>query len=436
MTLPGLLNLIFAYILKKKYLCAREYRLQPMNIRYKAVYILLLVLAFALVPAMKAGSQVRNSEASDSLEVSLLTCSPGPAIYELYGHTAIRVRNNRSGEDWVFNYGMFDFKTPHFVWRFMRGETDYFLGVEPYSDFISSYAKHGRGVTAQLLNLTGYEKKKLFASLSATALIKGWTYRYDFLYDNCTTRAVDEVTDCMYESVEWPLKIVDGRSQRDVIHEFARVSPWAKFGQDLILGSEIDHPADLRELMFSPIYAERFFAGAKVTGTDGSKKPLVSRTFELVKPNSEIIGSYFPITPLIASILLLLVISAFSYFDFKKAKLSLYIDLPLMLLQGGAGCIVFFLFAFSSHPAVGSNWLLLFLNPLHILYMPLKSFSDKCGFGLYYYWSQLIVIIFLVFGAALGLQSLPEELYIIFAAYVLRSATSIVVTRRNIRLSH
>ena len=37
--------------------------------------------------------------------------------------------------DWVFNYGTFSFAQPHFVWRFVKGETDYELGVVPYALF-------------------------------------------------------------------------------------------------------------------------------------------------------------------------------------------------------------------------------------------------------------------------------------------------------------
>ena len=66
---------------------------------------------------------------ADSVEVSLLTCSPGTEVYSLYGHTAIRVKSYTTGEDWVFNYGVFSFNRPNFIWRFTRGECDY--QIEP-----------------------------------------------------------------------------------------------------------------------------------------------------------------------------------------------------------------------------------------------------------------------------------------------------------------
>ena len=41
----------------------------------------------------------------DSVSVSLITCYPGPEIYKLYGHTALRVRYGE--RDVMFNYGVF-----------------------------------------------------------------------------------------------------------------------------------------------------------------------------------------------------------------------------------------------------------------------------------------------------------------------------------------
>ena len=70
---------------------------------------ILLSLLAALIMACPARAQ------RDSLRISLITCEPGAAIYELYGHTAIRVQDFTKGQDVVFNYGLFDFNTPQ--WR-------------------------------------------------------------------------------------------------------------------------------------------------------------------------------------------------------------------------------------------------------------------------------------------------------------------------------
>ena len=57
------------------------------------------------------------------LDVSLLTCFPGQEVFELYGHTAIRITDGAT-MDRVYNFGLFSFNQPHFIYRFVKGETD------------------------------------------------------------------------------------------------------------------------------------------------------------------------------------------------------------------------------------------------------------------------------------------------------------------------
>ena len=237
--------------------------------------ILLFLLSFAGVAAQGEGLSVPDG---DELEVSLLTCTPGKKIYELYGHTAVRVKDLRNGEDWVFNYGMFSFKQPNFVARFVAGKTDYQLGVEPMEHFLAVYRRDGRGVDEQVLRLTANEKERIFKTLLTESLPENATYRYNFLYNNCTTRAIDLIDIAAGGQIEWPEAAADSKgrakSLRDIIHEFSAASPWDRFGQDLVLGCEIDAPATRRHQSFSPIYAENFLAAARRRLPDGTVQPL------------------------------------------------------------------------------------------------------------------------------------------------------------------
>ena len=117
------------------------------------IFILIL---FLLNPIHTISAQV--GIAKDTLCISILTCSPGQEVYELYGHTALRVKNISRDEDWVFNYGMFSFNKPNFVWNFILGKTDYELGVVPFSYFIESYTRESRSVNELVLNLSENEK--------------------------------------------------------------------------------------------------------------------------------------------------------------------------------------------------------------------------------------------------------------------------------------
>ena len=127
----------------------------------KRFFLYTLLSFFLLLPS--AGQASANS--NDSIRLSLLTCAPGEEIYSLFGHTAIRYENPSQGIDVVFNYGLFSFNTPNFIFRFSLGETDYQLGVTDYERFAAEYTFYGRSVWQQTLNLTNEEKAKLIQLL-------------------------------------------------------------------------------------------------------------------------------------------------------------------------------------------------------------------------------------------------------------------------------
>lgn len=389
-----------------------------------ALTLLLLMLATLALSAQQSPAQ-RVDNGHDSLEISLLTCTPGTEVYELYGHTAIRVKDFKRQQDWVFNYGVFDFNTPHFAWRFMLGQTDYILNAVPYEHFVTAYAHNGRWVDEQIINLTPDEAGAIFAELDSIISIPGWSYRYNFLYDNCTTRAVATITNHIKGRIVWP--VADGhKSFRDIIHQYAEsASPWNCFGQDLILGVEVDQPIGRAQQMFAPLYAERFFAQAYINGNDGSRRPLVKATTKTA-PTTKLTAttvpqnSHFPLSPTTSAILLLVAVTLFSLWAQKQKRTLCWLDDVLLLLQGTAGCIVGILFFFSEHPAVGSNWLIFFLNPLPLIYLPYKVWRNRHGLNDYYRPLLAVELIVLAGVFAISQQHFPVEVYILALVLLIR----------------
>ena len=129
----------------------------------------------------------------DSVEVSLLTCSPHEEIYSLYGHSALRWHDLRAERnvDVVYNWGLFDFQKPHFVLRFVFGLTDYEVGGFPYPLFLEEYKYVGSSVTEQVINLTNSEKARLSEAMRENLRPENRVYRYNYFYDNCSTRPRD-----------------------------------------------------------------------------------------------------------------------------------------------------------------------------------------------------------------------------------------------------
>ena len=379
---------------------------------------------------------LQQNTAVDSLQISLLTCGPGEDVYELYGHTALRVKDTKNGDDLVFNYGIFDFDTPNFAWRFMLGQTDYKLGVLDYDRFIYSYGRHGRYVDEQILNLNTNEEARLWQALQDNWSDRYWTYRYNFLYDNCTTRAVAQVAACVEGTIEWPASDDGKRSFRQMLHEFTdEASPWNSFGQDLLLGAEVDRPIYVEQQLFSPLYAEHFFDVASVKASDGSLRLLVGKKHRVVDVPEKPV-EHFPVSPMMAALLLLAVVGLLSIVELVRKRMIFVTDYVLMLLQGTAGCIIAFLFFFSEHPAVNSNWLILLLNPLPLVYLPFKIWRDHKRKKDYYYPVMSVVLLVFLGTAVFEMQNYPLPFFILALILLLRTVVSLTVYSEMRRKHH
>lgn len=192
----------------------------------------------------------------DSLRFSLLTCAPGQVVYELFGHTAIRYQNITRSTDIVFNYGMFDFDTPNFAYRFAKGEADYQLGINSFEGFKRAYAHRGSSVYEQELNLTTEEKQILQRNLLINYQPEHRIYRYNYFYNNCTTCARDQIEKAIQGRVIYP-EGQRGKSFRSIVHEYAAGCPWDQLSMDLLLGAEADEEINNRLQMFAPFYIDR-----------------------------------------------------------------------------------------------------------------------------------------------------------------------------------
>lgn len=319
-----------------------------------------------------------SAKAQDSIRVSLLTCEPGTEIYALFGHTALRFEDSSRDIDWVFNYGVFSFNTPNFVYRFVKGETDYQLGIVPFRYFEAEYAMRGSSVYQQTLNLTTDEKLRLWHLLEENYLPQNRVYRYNFFYDNCTTRARDRIEQCIDGKIEYP-EAPGEYSFRDIVHQYTDGYAWEEFGIDLCLGAQADQPISGREQMFAPFYMKEAAAKAVIVSSDGTRRPLVLEETKIVDVQPEEAEPLFPFSPLLAGIVLLVISIIVSVCYFYLRRIPHWWYVLLFAAQGVAGCIIAFLFFCSVHPTVGSNWMLALLNPVPLFYLPVLIYHAIRG---------------------------------------------------------
>lgn len=333
-----------------------------------------LFVLFCIISATSAQAQQElEPEYLDSVEVSLLTCSPHEEIYSLYGHSALRWHDlhqegPRAGEDLAFNWGIFNFDKPYFVARFVFGLTDYELGVIPYQAFCSYYEQWGSSVTEQVLNLTNEEKQKLKEALANNLLPENRIYRYNFFYDNCSTRPRDIVEKCINGKVEYAQRNDYTPSYREMVGYCTRNHPWATFGNDILLGIKADWDTDLRQQEFLPGNLLYDFDRAQIY-SDGTYRQLVSERRMAVNPGVQIIEEDFPLTPMQCALILLAITIGISIFDWKRKKRSAWYDTILFLMQGLAGCVLFAML-FSQHPTTSTNLQILLINPVALGFIP------------------------------------------------------------------
>ena len=358
---------------------------------------------------------------ADTERFSVLTCSPGDEAYSLFGHTALRYVNEEKKVDVVFNYGYFDFNSPGFMWRFALGETDYRLGAVPFRFFIPEYVDRGSSITEQILDLTPEQVERLLNALVENNKPANRVFRYNYFYKNCTTMARDK----FLEIVSGDSKVVfeesgEEKSFRDELNRMTAVHPWFTFGINVILGSDIDETATKEELQFIPSNLMNDLDKAYIVDSDGNRRPLVKEKRVLVHENKPKVeqGNF---TPFYASLLLLLLTMIVMLCELRRKKTFWGYDIILMLMQGAAGLGILFMWIFSYHPAVGSNYAILLLNPLALIVMPVMVYRIIKHKSPVLAWVQIGFVALFFLTALFGLQVYPVPLYFCAVTILVRS---------------
>lgn len=330
----------------------------------KLFYIILLYIVALPVKAQIAFS--------DSLQISLVTCSEGPDAYERFGHSAIRVLDlKKSDMDLVFHWGVFDFNAPYFVWRFVKGETDYQLGATYTESFVGDYRRRGLSMTEQILNLDQSEIKTLFDAIWENYQPQNRVYRYSFFFDNCATRPFNRINSATDNSIKFDTTWVKPITLRDMIQEKTNTNNWLDFGISLAVANRADRQAYFKEQMFLPGYLAEAYNNATIGG-----KPLVKeeRTILEMRPEirEKIEAQPFITSPKIvcwAIFILFLILWRFTILGRKWASFSIRsFESIFLFVTGVTGAILYFLNFISLHPAVDHNVNCLWLLPTNIIF--------------------------------------------------------------------
>jgi len=335
------------------------------------------------------------------LQISLLTCSPGQELYSTFGHSALRVKDSSAGIDIIYNYGTFAFG-PDFYPKFIKGNLLYFVSTQNFNDFVEDFKWQSRSIVEQLLLLNCTEKEGLFSALQTNALEQNKYYRYDFLYDNCSTRLRDIVAKNTLKPVTFKNILPENiPSFRNLIHVYLNKAGqyWSKLGIDLLLGSRLDQRVTSLQAMFLPDYLLKGFENA------------TTKELPLVIPPQTILAMPAAIQttpllqPMVVFSVLLTLILVLSFTPSKKIQQGLKVfDICFFFILGLVGLLLLFMWMGTDHAVCKDNFNLLWAIPTHVVAAFLLYKNHR--WMNYYLLATIILQAFLL----IGWVFIPQEL--------------------------
>jgi hypothetical protein len=203
---------------------------------YKSIILFSFLIGFSNYNFAQILSLSKNAK------VSIITCDTGNESYSLFGHTAIRINDSEKNLDVVYNYGAFDFATPNFVAKFSKGNLQYFVVANSFSDFMNQYSYEQRSVYEQELNIPLIYKQKLFDNLNTIISTDLRFYTYKFIDKNCTSMVVDMVNRTLGYHVIVK-KINDKKTYRSILYPYFDNFFYEQLGTSIIFGSKVDQIA-------------------------------------------------------------------------------------------------------------------------------------------------------------------------------------------------
>lgn len=374
-------------------------------------------------------SSSKEENKQDSITVSLVTYYPGSMEYELYGHAGIKV-SFANGHGIFYNYGIFDFNSPNFVYRFIKGETDYM--VKGYSTEYMLRGYDRRKVVEQVLNLSQEQAQRAYRYLVNNALPWNATYRYNYVLDNCSTRPRDIIEMATGGTLEYP-EMKDTTTFRQMMHKYNANYSWSQFGIDIALGTGLDRVVTYREQMFVPMVLMDACAGATFE-RDGKRVPLVAETIILNNGSEQgdiLSPTKWWATPMSVFLLLLVVVIALTCKDLHRGKVTRWFDSVLYGLMSLYGVLLFFLIFISTHEATSPNWNGVWINPFYIIPAVLIWIKSAKKLLYYYHFANFAVLIALL----IAWYWIPQEINMASIPFMLcpivRSANYIIIYRKQ-----
>ena len=230
------------------------------------------------------GSQ--PAEPGADLTIYLVTMGNGTRIWERFGHNAIRIVDATTRTDSVYNWGTFDFAQPHFLQRFMTGNTLYWMQGDDMPRTLEVYQYTNRSVWAQELDLTPAERLAVRDFIVWNARPENRYYRYDYYLDNCSTRVRDLIDRVVGGQVKQAMAShLTNTTYRFHTQRSFQFDPAVALGTNIGLGEVADRRINEWEESFLPARLMDHIRDVRIRDSNGAVHPLVKAEQQLFRAN-------------------------------------------------------------------------------------------------------------------------------------------------------
>lgn len=339
----------------------------------KKLILVFVSLTTGLLSLTQGGSarQTEIREEGDNLVISLVTMGPGPLVWERFGHNAISVRDTVAGTDRWYNYGLFSFAQEDFILKFVQGRMLYWMDDTSATQTVAAYAQAGRSVWVQELNLTSRQRSDLKRFLEWNDSDENRFYRYDYYWDNCSTRVRDAIDGVlggvMQEQTE---DLIVEHTFRSHTERLTTNNAPIYTGLMLGLGPMVDEPLSAWDEMFLPLAMRERVREITLVREDGESVPLVKSEMTLFEsdmwPVDDAPPKWHAWYAILGLLIAALLFSAAKYHARSPlhGRLAASGMFVWMFVVGIFGVGLFSLWAFTDHAVSYRNENLFLFNPL------------------------------------------------------------------------
>lgn len=319
-------------------------------------------------------------ELSKNTKVSILTYDPGEELYSVFGHTAIRVYDPENDIDNIYNYGTFDFDTPFFAIKFVRGNLMYQLAKGKFMTVLYYMPRENRTVYVQDLNLKQAEKQNLYDALEDNYKPENRYYQYDFFYDNCATRVRDIIENSLTRQLSFEKYDYSEKTFRNILKDYIAEFYWYDLGINILMGMNADKEATLKEFMFIPDYIKDIYSEAAIY-SDSTRQPFASQPKIIYKSTEE---DHSGSSSEFIVWLLSLLIAMITIYEIIANTYFKPFDIFLFLLTGLVGVLLLLLWTGSLHIVFKNNLNVLWLLPTNLI-LAFWIIKNRSYEAIYYY---------------------------------------------------